>query len=351
MVSFAELDLFPTNIGLSAISMKNQLVVEAAVSEDKAEVLALLQESFAAVQRSSSVQRGMDFWDWKYRTGPFGVAIVQIIRIEGRIAASGVLWPMSLTWNHRILRALQLCDTAVHSEFRRRGLFGLLNEARKDLAAQQQYDLIFNFPNANSLPGYVKSGWQYAGRVPWLVRVAKPMAVVRDRLNPGKSKAIEVPTEYNLCESIASDIPAHLAGAQHCISLDRPAGYWRWRFSEHPNRQYGLVHSSTDPNSIAVFTLSRKPSGLIEMVIVDLVCEPESLSGLLGAILKCARRVGAGFIALMKPRGLPIGAFYRRAFAPVREKNLAVLPLAADLPDKIADIEHWNFRAAMHDSI
>jgi len=343
--------LFLDATGISAILTKSLATVEIASGEDRAEVLALLQESFGAVQRSSSVLRSIDFWDWKYRKGPFGAAIVQVARIEGRIAAAGSLWPMSLTWEHRRLRALQPCDTAVHPDFRRRGLFGVLNEARKELAAERRFDLIFNFPNGSSLPGYMKSGWRFIGRVPWLVLVTKPVAVVRDRLDPGKSKAIEVPMQYLLRGSTADDIPAHSAGVQDSISLERPPDYWRWRFSEHPNRQYGLVRSSTDANSIAIFTLSCKPSGLIEMVIVDLVCEPVSLPDLLRAILKCAQRVGAGFIALMKPRGLPIGTFYRRAFVPVRQKNFAVLPLVADLPDRIADIKHWNFRAAMHDSI
>ena len=330
--------------------MKNR-VVELASDADRDKVLELLQKSFLSVQRSETVKRDARFWNWKYRSSLFGAASIQVIRDGENVVATGCLWPMTLLFEGRRLKAFQTCDIAVHPDFRRRGFLKEILKARKLLAIEQGGELLFSFPNPNSLPGYIKSGWQYVGRVPWLVRVARPVAVVRDRLNPGKSEAIEIPIEYLLCESTAPDLPAHSAGVQDSISLDRPQNYWRWRFSEHPNRQYGLVRSSTDPNSIAVFTLSRKPSGLIEMVIVDLVCEPASLPDLLRAILKCAQRVGAGFIALMKPRGLPIGTFYRRAFVPVREKNLAVLPLAADLPDKIADIEHWNFRAAMHDSI
>ena len=330
--------------------MKNP-VVELASDADKDRVLELLQHSFLSVQRSETVERDARFWSWKYRSSPFGAAFIQVIRDGENVVATGCLWPMTLLSEGRRLKAFQTCDVAVHPDFRRRGFLKEILSARKLLAFEQGGELLFSFPNPNSLPGYIKSGWQYVGRVPWLVRLAKPLAVVRDCLNPGKSKAIEVPIKYLLREAIASEIPAHSAGLEDSISLDRPAGYWRWRFSEHPNRQYGLVRSSTDQNSIAVFTLSRKPSGLIEMVIVDLVCEPASLSGLLGAILKCAQSMGAGFIALMKPRGLPIGAFYRRAFVPVRQKNLAVLPLVADLPDGIADIKHWNFRAAMHDSI
>lgn len=326
-------------------------VVELASDVDMDKVLELLQKSFLSVQRAETVKRDIRFWNWKYRSSPFGPAFIQVIRHDGDIVATGCLLPMNLLVKGRPLSAFQTCDIAVHPDFRRRGFLKKVLDARKLLALEKGGDLLFSFPNANSLPGYIKSGWEYVGRVPWLVQVTKPMAVVRDRLYPGKSQAMAVPTKYQLRESMMADVPAHSAGVQDSISLERPPDYWRWRFSEHPNRQYGLVRSSTDANSIAIFTLSCKPSGLIEMVIVDLVCEPASLPDLLRAILKCAQRVGAGFIALMKPRGLPIGTFYRRAFVPVRQKNFAVLPLVADLPDRIADIKHWNFRAAMHDSI
>ena len=331
--------------------MKNEPLVELARSEDMAEVLALLQGSFASVQRSERVERGSTFRDWKYHDSPFGKAVVQIVRIDGRVAAVGCLWPMTLVWNDRRFRALQPCDTAVHPAFRRRGLFGQLNRARKVLALERNFDLIFNFPNPNSLHGYIKSGWQHVGRVPWLVRVTKPAAVLRDRLHPGKSKAIEVLGDYHLNESVASQIRVQDFSLPDYVSIERSAGFWKWRFAHHPNRQYGLIRSETDARSLAVFTLSRKPSGLIEMVIVDFCCTPDSLSNLLKSVLQCARRTGAGFIALMKPQSLPTGAFYRRAFVPMREKNLAILPLSPDLPAQVLDIGYWDFRAAMHDSI
>lgn len=331
--------------------MTHKPAVELATDEDMAEVLALLQKSFASVQRSSTVERGAGFWHWKYRSSPFGQASIQVMRIDGRIAATGCLWPMTLFWKDQKIRALQPCDTAVHPDFRRQGLFGQLNNARKALAAETNVDLIFNFPNANSLPGYIKSGWQHLGRVPWLVRVIKPAAVLRDRFHPGQSSALDIPADYRLTEPVASEIVPQAPDASDRVALERPEDYWKWRFCEHPNRQYGFVRSGSEAGDLAVFTLSRKASGLVEMVVVDLVCRPQSLTKLLKAITQCARRLGAGFIALMKPQGLPAGPFHRRGFVPVREKNLAILPVSPSLPGAMADIECWDFRAALHDSI
>jgi GNAT superfamily N-acetyltransferase len=325
--------------------------VELATDRDMDEILSLLQLSFADIQRSSNEGRGPDFWRWKYRQSPFGPAIVQIIRIDGQVAAAGCLWPVQLRFGARILNALQPCDTAVHPAFRRRGLFGILNEARKVLARARGADLIFNFPNSNSLPGYQKSGWHHIGRVPWLIRALKPIAILRNRQYPGKSAPIKIPEPYQFDGPEASILQVDKFNPEGFISIDRLHGFWAWRFCQHPTRRYGLIRSSEDRNALAVFTLSRTPSGLIEMVVVDLLSKSKSISALLRSVLQAASTVGAGFIAIMKPQALPSGPFYRHAFLPIRSKNLAILPLGQDVPSLAGQIGRWDFRAAMHDSI
>jgi len=325
--------------------------VEMATENDMTEVLALLNQSFSSVQRSAGLERGSRFWEWKYRESPFGPAAVQIVRIDGRIAAAGCLWPMSLIVGDKKLRALQPCDTAVHPDFRRRGLFGYLNRARKEFAVERGVDVVFNFPNENSLPGYLKAGWTYVGRVPWLVRLMNPLAVLRDRRNPGQSVALDVPVEYRFERDLVYDVSSPELKWSDFISIARPPGFFKWRFIERPNRQYGIVRSKSDMDGLAVFTLSRKESGLIEMVIVDFLCGPDSLPSLLDEVLKCAKRIDAGFIAFMKPQSFALWPFYRRAFFPMREKNLAVLSIASNLPAQITDMSSWDLRAAMHDSI
>ena len=326
-------------------------VVELAKDTDKLEILDVMDISFASVQRSSSVRRDLDFWEWKYISSPYGEASVHVIKLDGRVAAAGSLWPMMFQWQGRRLCAVQACDTVVHPDFRRRGLFGALINARKSRAAELDVDFIFNFPNANSLPGYMKAGWNFLGRVPWYVRVMNPVSLIRDRLNKGLSIAMDLPHHYCLTEAMADSLDASAIGDQGGLSIDRPAGYWRWRFCQRPNRQYGVICTEEPCESFAVFTLSRKPSGVIEMVVVDLIATRRSLSPLLRAILRCAREVGAAFVAMMNPQAFPSATFYRHGFLPVREKNLVFLPVNPELPREIGEIGRWDLRAAIHDTI
>lgn len=325
--------------------------LELVSDESAADVLSLLNQAFDDVQRTGDTQRDEAFWNWKYRSSPFGRAAVQVVRIDSQVAAAGCLWPLALRWQGRELLALQACDTAVDPDFRRRGLFMKLNKARQSHAIQKNADFIFNFPNANSLPGYLKAGWVFVGRVPWFVRVMKPGAVVQDLRRGGKSINLPQLERYRMSDEIAAELGQGASPEDEGMSLIRSPGYWRWRFFAHPSRHYGVVHSDANADDFAVFTLSKKDGGLVEMVVVDFVCARDRISGLLRAILHCARAVDAGFIAMMRPKGFSPMMFYKYLFVPVRQKNLVYWPAHPDLPQGMTKLRNWNFRAAMHDSI
>lgn len=325
--------------------------VELATDADRGPILEIMETSFASVQRSSSVLRGPEFWEWKYRSSPFGIASVQQIKLDGKVVAAQSLWPVTFQWQEREFHALQACDTVVHPDFRRQGLFKALLMARKTRAAALNADFIFNFPNANSWPGNLKAGWHFLGRVPWYVRIIKPITLIRDYGKEGRSASLAVPERYRVTETMLDWLEGAVAGDRRGLSLTRPTGYWRWRFLKRPSRQYGLVCMETNCKSFAVFTLSRKASGLIELVVVDLIATRETLSPLLRVVLGCGREVGAAFVAMMNPQAFSAGTFYRHGFVPVREKNLVYLPVNPDLPREIGEIREWDFRAAIHDTI
>lgn len=325
--------------------------VEIANKHDAQDVLALLDYSFRDIQRQAASSREVTLWDWKYANSIFGPATVHVARAEKAIIATGASWPMRLTWLGRQFNALQTCDLAVHPDFRRQGLFAQLDKARKENAKRLKVDFLFSFPNANSLPGYAKFGWVHLGSVPWVVRVLKPWAVIRDFRRGAKSINLLMPARYRLCAVIATTLSLGRFPEQEGISLFRPQGYWQWRFVDHPSRQYGVVRSEDKADDFALFTLSKKDSGLVEMVVVDFISARDRIAGLLRAIVRCAQDLDAGFIAMMKPKGFPSSTFCKYFFFPVRQKNLAFWPVHSDLPQGLTDIRNWNFRTAMHDSI
>lgn len=70
------------------------------------------------------------------------------------------VFPVFATSGEKTLLAGQSGDVATHPDHRQKGLFRVLHDATLGLCAAEAFDFLFAFPNANSLPGFIKAGWQ-----------------------------------------------------------------------------------------------------------------------------------------------------------------------------------------------
>src|SRR5690606_10811075 len=134
----------------------------------------LLNKGFANQQKTASKGRDYKFWNWKYLNSNFGEAIIHVVEYDNEILAFGALWPFELKYNGKTLIAFQPCDTIVKENARGKGLFKKLNEVRIQYAKEANADLLFNFPNQNSINGYLKMGWRYIDKIKWQVKILKP---------------------------------------------------------------------------------------------------------------------------------------------------------------------------------
>lgn len=90
------------------------------------------------------------------------------------VAFYGVI-PCYFRFNGEVLLAAQSADTMTHPNHQRRGLFMRLAKETYRLAGESGIQLIFGFPNQNSLPGFVNLGWQF---------LPSPMKLFRIPANP-----------------------------------------------------------------------------------------------------------------------------------------------------------------------
>jgi hypothetical protein len=81
------------------------------------------------------------------------------------IAYYGVI-PCFIKVNDTIVLAAQSADTMTHPQFRFKGLFVELSNITFQLCLDNDINLLFGFPNQNSLPGAInKLGWQMTGQM------------------------------------------------------------------------------------------------------------------------------------------------------------------------------------------
>ena len=97
-------------------------------------------------------------------------------------------------------------------------------------------DFVFNTPNDNSRPGYLRMGWSTVGRLPLVVRVAGISGALRMRAVAGR-----LPTAGRSTTAVGTDAPALLADTRVATLLERVAApeglrtaksqaYLRWRY-------------------------------------------------------------------------------------------------------------------------
>src|SRR5687768_822241 len=129
-----------------------------ATQEDIPEIVSLLKLSLG----ESLMAKSERFWLWKHVENPFGVSPVIIAVADGKIV--GVRAFMRWAWADETERieAVRAVDTATHPEFQGKGIFSKLTKALLKDCEEKGIRLVYNTPNSQSLPGYLKMGWNVA---------------------------------------------------------------------------------------------------------------------------------------------------------------------------------------------
>jgi GNAT superfamily N-acetyltransferase len=146
------------------------------VEADESAVLEVLHSSLGKTVDA----RYRDFFRWKHTQNPFGRSFMWVGEIDGRLAGfrAFLRWRFVAPDGSRV-EAVRAVDTATHPEFQGRGIFRALTLHALDEMRTRGIEFVFNTPNDNSRPGYLKMGWTVEGRVPVKIRPRSPGALWR----------------------------------------------------------------------------------------------------------------------------------------------------------------------------
>ncbi|MCF2529730.1 GNAT family N-acetyltransferase [Yinghuangia soli] len=169
---------------------EDDVLVRELAKDDEAQVLALLEASLAG---GPTGERTQEFFDWKHRENPFGSSPGLVAEsADGRVVAVRLFLRWEFAFRGETVRAVRAVDTATHPEAQGRGLFRQLTmDLLQRMAADT--DLVFNTPNANSLPGYLKMGWREVGKVPIALHPIRPLAFAKGLRELRSGEAERVP--------------------------------------------------------------------------------------------------------------------------------------------------------------
>lgn len=274
---------------------------------DEPAVLALLDASLGG---GPGGRRPVEFFRWKHLRNPFGRSYALVAEHDGRVVGFRTFMRWRFVIDGLAVRAVRAVDTATHPEHQGQGIFRRLTlAALEDLRTDT--DLVFNTPNAKSLPGYLKMGWERVGEVPIRVRIRRPLrfarevrtrddvaAPVRPAPDVSAPPASEVLADDRMLQPLLPDAPAGR------LATDRSPAYLRWRFGEAPLLDYraATVGDPSSPEAIAIFRV--RPRGrLWETTVAEVLAAPGDAGSARRALGAAARAAGVDHVTCSFPEG------------------------------------------------
>ena len=312
---------------------------------DEAAVLALLDASLGGGPAGS---RPAGFFRWKHLENPFGRSFMLVAETDGRIVGLRAFMRWEFATGDRRFRAVRAVDTATHPDHRGRGIFSTLTLEALD-ALRDQADFVFNTPNEQSLPGYLKMGWRVVGRVPIHVRVRRPVRFAtharswRTEEKAGDVPAVRAPLASDVLDERIDGLMASRERPRG-IATPRDGAYLRWRFGAAPLLGYRAVVTGDRGHVDGVAIFRVRPRGaLVEATVAETIVrggDRRSAGRLLRLVGASARMDHA---ACSFPRGSSPWAAARRAgFVRVPGgMTLVVNALGHDLEPDPFDLRSW----------
>lgn len=117
-----------------------------------------INEIVNLIQQNLDCSYSRDFFIWKHLENPSGKSYGLVAKDRNKIVGLRMFMFWDLYTPHGNIKAIRPVDTATDKDYRGKGIFKKLTlDGLQNII--DKYDIIFNTPNKNSLPGYLKMGW------------------------------------------------------------------------------------------------------------------------------------------------------------------------------------------------
>ena len=282
-----------------------------------------------------------ELFRWKHLDNPFGVSPIWLAEVDGQIAGyrAFMRWDMADATG-RLWRSVRAVDTATHPDFQRRGIFSRLTMQAVDEMAKEGVDIVFNTPNTQSRPGYLKMGWIDVGRLPVAVRPTSPGAM--RRLLRARTAAQKW-SEASITGRPAADVLGDPALAALVDSQPSPSGLATFLSTQLLQWRYGLDllrYRAWAPSGlhdgVVFFRVRRR--GTARECSVDLVLAPDGSDARSQSLVReLSKAVDADYVLRVGSPDVRSGFFP----LPGQGPRLTARTVSCDPPP---DVSAWNFQ-------
>lgn len=209
------------------------MIVRASKPSDKLAIIKLLKLSLG----EGLIKKSTAIWDFKHEENPFGESHV-LLAFDGDLLI-GVRALMQWRWQigTTLWTAYRAVDTATHPSHQGKGIFKKLTLQALDEVAQKGDSFVFNTPNNQSRPGYLKMGWQIVDAIPIAVI---PTLVYAFQFLFSKKKILSNSISTSRLEEICNQ-HNYVLSKKNSIFTPKSAAYLRWRYENNPMQAYTVI--------------------------------------------------------------------------------------------------------------
>jgi GNAT superfamily N-acetyltransferase len=312
--------------------------------DDESAVLALLQASLGWVPDDQYTS----FFAWKHRKNPFGRSPAWVAVDGERIVGFRIFLRWEFERGGHYVRAVRAVDTATHPDYQGRGIFSRLTLHAIEALRAEGVGFIFNTPNDQSRPGYLKMGWQLVERLPVLARprsLPALLAVARARVPADKwslpcSAGVSAPEAFGDHDGV--DALLRVREPAENLRTHKTAAFLSWRYGFAPLAYRALLTGPRLEDGVVIFRLRRRGAA-VEAAVCDALLPDANRPRLARALRRVVRESGADYaVRIGGANTARAGFFPLPGQGPTlvwRAVSESVMPAAAEWHLGLGDIE------------
>ncbi len=302
------------------------------IRESKPGDIPQIVEVLKASLGETSSKKTEEVWRFKHVENPFGRSLVLVTVENEKII--GVRAFMRWKWQlgEQVYSAYRAVDTATHPAHQGKGIFKKLTLRAIEMVKEQGDDFIFNTPNSQSLPGYLKMGWEEVGKLKIRANIANPLDWFGNKTDKSytvnnsclEDQLVNLVAEYNL-----------LKREENKLFTIKSPEYLSWRYENNPLQKYE-VEADKD------FYLAgyiKEQKYFKELRITEHIYFNETGRQKIDrAVKKISKKFGAQIIT---STGLNSGLGFSGNYGPVL--TLRDVNLVSGLKQELVQLNNWSY--------
>ncbi len=207
------------------------MLIREATELDTPEILEVLKASLG----ETSSKKTEAVWRYKHVDNPFGKSLVLVAVEDGNIIGVRALMRWKWELGKQMFSTFRAVDTATHPNHQGKGIFKKLTLKAIERAKEHGDDFIFNTPNTQSLPGYLKMGWGEVDKLKIRINPANPVNWIN----------VKQTGNYIINNNCSGDQLAKLISKYNNLKAEKnklftlkSPEYLSWRYENNPLQKY-----------------------------------------------------------------------------------------------------------------